>query len=233
MTDDQHGAVQATYPDPNRVQAVAGRLADLRRTLSDHGGDNVEIVAVTKGFGVEAVHAAHAVGLLTVGENYAQELVAKATAEPAPNVTWHFIGQLQSNKIADLAPHVGLWQAVDRLKIGQRIARHQPGGRVLVQLRPAEAPSDGPKGGCPAAELPILVDDLRALGLSVDGVMTVGVQGDLDATRRAFELATELSERHDLPIRSFGMSADLAEAIDCGSTMLRVGTALFGPRPPR
>jgi len=179
------------------------------------------------------VRVAHLAGLTQIGENYAQELIAKATELESLGLEWHAIGQLQSNKIRPLAAHVGLWQSVDRLKIGRRIAEHQPGAEVLVQLQPRDVPADGPKGGCRPEDAAQLVSDLRALGLVVSGVMTVGVNGDRQGSIRAFADARSLADEFDLPHRSYGMSGDLEDAVDQGSTMVRLGTALFGARPPR
>lgn len=217
---------------------VARRLEQLRNELSDAGGDHVELVAVTKGFGRDAIDAALACGLTVLGENYAQELVAKAEeiAEhvladaPSAQPVWHFIGQLQSNKIASLAPHVGVWQSVDRLKLGNRIATHAPGSRVLVQVNVTGEPQ---KAGCEPEGVTALVSQLRELGLDVNGLMTVGRQGDEAQTRSAFEDLSRLADALELPTRSMGMSGDFVAAVAAGSTMVRIGSRLFGERPPK
>lgn len=212
---------------------VEERLESVRGRIQRAGGTHVKILAVTKGFGPDAVRAASAVGLTAVGENYGQELVTKAEALSDLDITWHAIGQLQSNKVKLLASHVGVWQSVDRLKVGQRIAQHQPAAQVFVQLRPTDVSEDGPKAGCRLDDAPALIADLQSLGLTVQGVMTVGVNGDREATKRSFVDACALAEEFSLPERSFGMSGDLEDAVELGSTMVRLGTALFGPRPDR
>jgi len=215
---------------------VAQRLDQLRNDLDAIGGDHVEIVAVTKGFGPDAAQAAITCGLTVLGENYAQELVAKAEhllaagegREMAPD--WHFIGHLQSNKVASLAPHVAVWQSVDRLKLGTRIAAQSPGSVVYVQVNVTDEPQ---KAGCQPHEVGRLVADLKSLDLDVQGLMTVGRQGDVAETRSAFDHLVSLADDLELPTRSMGMSADYAVAVAAGSTMVRIGSKLFGPRPPK
>ena len=223
-------------PDPKLITARAARLAEL---LTQLGRPDATILPVTKSLPIEIAIAARDAGFAAVGENRADEVVAKATewqrrhddgqVGAAPD--WHFIGQIQSNKVAALAPHIAVWQSVDRLKIGRRIATHQPGGVVFIQMRPAALGGDTNKGGCPPADVPALADQLRGLGLAVDGIMTVGVIGDDVATAEAFADAVALADGLDLEQRSFGMSADLALAAAAGTTMVRIGTALVGARP--
>jgi pyridoxal phosphate enzyme (YggS family) len=217
-----------TPPDED---TVAGRLKRLRARLEAAGGSQVEVLAVTKGFDHRAVVEARAVGLEDVGENYAQELLAKvAHLEGQPPVRWHFIGRLQRNKVRDLAPHVWCWQSVDRVELGREIARWAPGARVLVQVNPTD---EEQKGGVALDAAADLVAELRALDLAVEGVMAVGPHGPPDAARAPFEQVVGLADALDLPVRSLGMSGDLEVAVAAGSTMVRIGTDLFGPRPPR
>jgi pyridoxal phosphate enzyme (YggS family) len=216
---------------------VADRAEAVRERIRRAGGDpdQVRLLAVTKGFDAAAVRAALAAGLLDVGENYAQELLAKAealatagAAEARPAPRWHFVGRLQSNKIRKLAPYVDLWQSVDRLTLGTEIARRAPGAAVLAQVNLTDETT---KGGCPPAELPGLLDGLRALELDVRGLMTVGPLDAPETARPAFRELRRLSDEHGLAERSMGMSEDLEVAVEEGTTMVRVGTALFGPRP--
>ena len=188
------------------------------------------IVAVTKGFGPDAVAAAVAAGVEDVGESYAQELLAKAEAGTAAPSRWHFVGRLQANKVRSLAGTVALWQSVDRSRVVDEVARRAPGARVLVQVDVSGEPS---KGGCPPAEVPALVERASAAGLEPAGLMAVGPLGPPEDARPGFRAVTALADRLGLPVRSMGMSADLEVAVQEGSTMVRVGTALFGPRPPR
>ena len=123
----------STSPPSFASDEVARRLHAVRQRIERAGGDpdRVRVIAVTKGFGIDAVRAALDAGLHDVGENYAAELVAKASdPDPLPpGVVWHFLGAVQRNKVAQLAPIVGLWQSVAREAEGARIARFAPAGR--------------------------------------------------------------------------------------------------------
>lgn len=215
---------------------VAARLAAVRRRIAGAGGDpaGVTVVAVTKGFGDDAVAAAVGAGLLDVGENYAAALLARvrsptlAALDPAPR--WHFLGGVQRNKVAGLAPVVGCWQAVDREVEGATIARHGPGASVLVQVNLSGEPQ---KEGCTWGEAPAIVAALRRLDLDVTGVMGVGPAGDPEAARPLFRRLAELAADLRLGTVSMGMTGDLEVAVQEGATMVRVGEALFGPRPVR
>lgn len=211
---------------------MAERLAVIRRRIEQAGADpdRVGIVAVTKGFGPDAVAQALQAGLTDVGENYAQELLAKAGAAAGRPVRWHFIGRLQRNKVRKLAPLVHLWQSVDRIELGREIARHAPGAAVLVQV---DAAGEERKGGCAPSDVAALVSALRDEGLDVHGLMAIGPAGEPGAARRGFRLVADLAEDLDLHLRSMGMSGDLEVAVSEGANMVRLGTALFGNRPPR
>ncbi|MGO8873325.1 MAG: YggS family pyridoxal phosphate enzyme [Acidimicrobiales bacterium] len=220
--------------DPARFEAG---LEDVRRRIDGGSADpaSVTLVAVTKGFTVAAVAAALAAGLPDIGENYADELVAKAAALPAGECggvlpTWHFLGAVQRNKVARLAPLVTWWQGLRRVEEGRAIARHRPGSTVLVQVDVAGLPG---RGGCSPDEVVDLVAALRDEDLRVAGLMAVGPPGPPEAARPGFALVSRLADSLDLPVRSFGMSDDLEVALSEGSTMLRVGRALFGERVPR
>jgi PLP dependent protein len=184
------------------------------------------VVGVTKGFGPEAVSAARQAGLTDLGENYAAELEAKA-AGAGDGVVWHFLGAVQRNKVAQLAPLVGMWQSVAREAEGARIARFAPAARVLVQVETTGLPG---RNGCPPDEVGELVPRLADLGLDVRGLMTVAAPGDA-AAREAFATLARLADRFGLEERSMGMSDDLEAAVAAGSTMVRIGRALFGARP--
>jgi pyridoxal phosphate enzyme (YggS family) len=186
---------------------------------------------VTKGFGSEAVAAAVAAGCRAIGENYAQELVAKAPAARAAGVAVHFIGQLQTNKVRQLAGLVDVWESVDRARLVTELARRAPGARVLVQV---DTTGEEGKAGCPIADVPALVRAAADAGLAVAGLMTVGpTEGGPEAARPGFRAVRALVDELGLTICSMGMTADLDVALEEGTTEIRVGTALFGPRPPR
>lgn len=213
---------------------VAERVAVVRERIADAGGDPdaITLVAVTKGFGPEVALAAAEAGLVDLGENYAQELVAKAPvlADAGHRVRWHAIGRLQRNKVRTLAATVSLWQTVDRADLGLEIARRAPGAAVLVQVNVSD---ESQKGGCAPGETTELVARLVDAGLDVQGLMTVGRTGTPQEAVGGFELLSTLADRLALPVRSMGMSGDLEVAVAAGSTMVRVGAALFGPRPSR
>lgn len=260
MTD----APPPTVPSPDEV---ATRAEAVRARIRRAGGDpaRVRLVAVTKGFDAPVARVAREAGLTDLGENYAQELLAKQAAlagedaaSDAPEgergqqaegegrdrrrvregqgeggggaggVRWHFIGRLQSNKVRKVAPYVHLWQSVDRLGLGEEIARRAPGAAVLVQVN---STGEATKGGCAPGELPGLVEALAGLGLDVRGLMTVGPLDEPEAARPAFRELRRLADGLGLAERSMGMSDDLEVAVEEGSTMVRVGSALFGPRP--
>jgi hypothetical protein len=204
------------------------RLGRVRERIADAGGDpeRIALVAVTKGHPATVVDAALAAGLADLGESYAQELVAKANAVEEP-VRWHFIGGLQRNKVRSIAPFVHLWQSVDRLSLAAEIARRAPGAAVLVQVNVAGLEH---QGGCPPARVASVVEGCTDLGLDVRGLMAIGPQGAADVVQAAFRQVRELADQLGLAERSMGMSGDLEAAIAEGSTMVRVGTDLFGPR---
>lgn len=209
---------------------VAARLADVRERIRGAGGDpaRVRVVAVTKGLGVEAVAAAVAAGLADVGENYAGELAAKMAAAADLPVRWHFLGHVQRNKVRRIAAGVHLWQGVDRLAAGEEIARRRPGAAVLVQVNLTGAPG---RNGCRWEEAPELAAALARLGLDVRGLMGVGPAGDPEDARPLFRRLARLAGSLGLAEVSMGMSGDLEVAVQEGATMVRLGTALFGPRP--
>jgi hypothetical protein len=195
------------------VEVVAERIAKAGADPS-----TVRVVAVTKGFGPEAVGTAVSVGLLDMGENYAQELLAKAALAP-PGVRWHFLGALQRNKLARLAPHVHLWHGLDSVAGASALARRRPAAAVLVQVRVA-------------AEVPGLVESARSVGLDVRGLMAVGrAHAARDEARRSFRDVALLAGALGLSELSMGMSADFELAVAEGATIVRLGRALFGPRP--
>jgi PLP dependent protein len=211
------------------AEQVAERLAEMRGRIEAAGGDPgaITVVAVTKEQGVDAVEAALAVGLREIGENRADELSEKAAALPAGSAHWHYLGRVQRNKVGRLAPHVHLWQAVDRSAAGEEIARRAPGAGALVQVNVSGEPQ---KHGCRPEDAGALVDGLRSLGLDVRGLMAVGPAGPPEAARPGFRLLRALADDLGLPERSMGMTDDLEIAVQEGTTMVRIGRALFGPR---
>jgi hypothetical protein len=222
---------------------LAARIAAVHQRIAAAGGDPaaVQLIAVTKGFGVDVVRDALGHGLFDIGESYAQEMAAKVdeldadtaagTAGDGPppvEPRWHFIGRLQRNKVRKIAPFVTLWHSVDRLSLGAEIAQRAPGAAVLAQVGLTGEES---KGGCPESRLHALLDGLTDLGLAVRGLMTIGPLGPAEDARPVFRKLRQLADRYDLVECSMGMSADLEVAVEEGSTMVRLGSALFGTRP--
>jgi pyridoxal phosphate enzyme (YggS family) len=225
------------FPDLETLMARRSLLFDR---IADAGGspERVEILAVTKRFPVEAVGLAMAAGFRSVGENYAQELIEKAAAfsvlaesaatgsgHPVP--AWHMIGGLQRNKVKKLAGVVSVFQTIDRIELALEVAKRAPETSVYVQVNTT---SEDQKSGCAPASTGELVVACRAEGLEVSGLMTIGPTDGSDPTS-AFEALRALADATGVPGLSMGMSSDLEAAIRCGSTMIRVGSALFGPRP--
>jgi uncharacterized pyridoxal phosphate-containing UPF0001 family protein len=208
---------------------VAARLSALRLRIEDAGRDpaHVRIVAVTKGFDESTPAAALAVGLVDVGENYADELIAKASSELAPEVTWHMLGAIQRRKTKALASVVGCWQTLSRTEEVDGLARYAPGAQVFVQVETTGLPG---RNGCGPRSTPELVADAHRAGLTVRGLMTIGPPDDPEGAQRGFELVASLARDLGLEELSMGMSDDLDIALRAGTTMLRVGRGLFGPR---
>ena len=212
---------------------VGNRLSEVQERITSAGGDPsaLTIVAVTKGFGPDAVEAALAAGLLDIGENYGQELSDKARRVARPDVRWHYLGSIQRNKVKLIAAVVGvagLWEAVDRLAAGVAIVRHSPGAKALVQVNTS---GEATKSGCRPDAAPELVDRLVSAGLDVRGLMTIGQPGPPELSRPGFAALRDLADRLGLVECSMGMTGDLEVAVSEGATIVRVGTALFGPRP--
>lgn len=208
---------------------VAANLERVRDRIGSAGGDpsRVRIVAVTKGHGADAIRAALAAGLVDIGENYAQELLVKADEIADGEPRWNFIGQVQRNKVRQIAHLVRVWQSVDRLRVGEEISKRSAGAEVLVEVNLTDDPA---RGGARPGLVPGLVEGLRDLELQVRGLMAVGLTGPAEAVRGGFRTVRALADDLGLPERSMGMSGDLELAIQEGATMVRVGSALFGAR---
>jgi pyridoxal phosphate enzyme (YggS family) len=220
MSDVRAGAVAAN------VQAVRDRIATAA-TRAGRDPSAITLVAATKTVPVDVVAAAVAAGVGDLGENRAQELLAKApvlVSDEPPR--WHFIGALQRNKVRGLAPWVHLWQSVDREALGVEIAKHAPGAHVLVEVNVDHEPT---KSGCAPEEVARLVDSLTGIGLLVDGLMAVPPEAD--EPRRWFAQLADLAARVGVQELSMGMTQDFEIAIEEGATVVRVGRALFGSRP--
>jgi pyridoxal phosphate enzyme (YggS family) len=208
-------------------------LAERLRRVRAGIPPGVTLVAVSKTHPPETVREAYFAGQRDFGENYAQEWRRKAEAlGDLPDLVWHFIGSLQTNKVRLLAGAVRWIHTVDREELALEISRRsvQKGAvtRVLLEVNVA---GEGTKSGCAPEAVPRLVSVVRALpGLELRGLMCIPpAEGDPRPHFRALRaMARELS----LPDLSMGMSGDWEAAIAEGSTLVRIGTAIFGPRPP-
>lgn len=195
--------------------------------------ESVKLIAVSKTHGAETVREAYAAGQRHFGENYAQEFAAKADAlTDLPDIVWHFIGHLQTNKAKLVAKRAHVVHTVDRIELAKELSKRvRNEGRTAIDvLLEVNAGGEEQKHGCTEADLPELIAGVRAQeALELRGLMTVP-PNDEAATKAAFESLARLAKVYDLPDLSMGMSQDLERAIAAGATMIRVGTALFGAR---
>jgi pyridoxal phosphate enzyme (YggS family) len=222
---------------PAALQSVVRRIAAAAE-IAGRDPAHVRLLAVSKQQPAERVRAAAAAGQREFGENYAQEGLAKIAALHELALTWHFIGRLQSNKTRDVAQHFQWVHTVDRARIAERLGAHRPPLapplQVLLQVCLADEPG---KGGCRPDELPALAAAVaRVQGLELRGLMcipppAIGLEAQRAPFRRLRDLFDDLNAAgHALDTLSMGMSDDLEAAILEGATIVRVGTAIFGPR---
>lgn len=226
-----------------RFRNVRSRI-DRACARCGRNSTEVQLLAVSKQQDAAAIRSLHALGQRAFGENRLQEALQKQELLDDLDLTWHFIGPVQSNKTRDIASRFSWVQSVDREKILRRLDAQRPAERgrldVCLQVNIDEEPQ---KAGARPEQVP----DLAALAatlprLRLRGLMCLPALTDDEArTRDSFErlaaLAADLVENlgeaaRDLDTLSMGMSRDLETAIACGSTMVRVGTDLFGPRTP-
>lgn len=218
------------------IAVIEHRLTDAC-TRANRARANVTLIAVSKMRGPDVIRAASAAGVTHVGENYLQEAEEKQDALADLPLSWHFIGPIQSNKTRAIAARFDVVHSVDRERIARRLSDQRPRDRgplpVFLQVNIDDEPS---KTGVDADGFPALVDAALGLpGIAVAGIMVIPRPGDLQRTREAFERTAMLAAQLPPGRRglSMGMSADVELAIECGATHVRIGTALFGPRPPR
>jgi hypothetical protein len=215
-------------------QRIAAACAAAGRDVNE-----VTLLPVSKTFGPEAVREAHAAGERAFGENYIQEAVEKQALLAELQLQWHCIGPIQSNKTRLVAAHFAWAQSVDRLKIAQRLAEQRPAElpplNVCIQVNIDGGPTKS--GVLPAEALALAREIVRLPRLVLRGIMTIpepaeSFEAQVAVHRRARALFDQLREA-GLPLDtlSMGMTGDLEAAVHAGSTMLRVGTAIFGGRP--
>ena len=223
--------------------AQVGRDANIftRAPPCGQAASGVTLLAVSKTFAASSVRAAHAAGQQAFGENYVQEALAKieALADLRATLEWHLIGPLQANKTRAVAAQFDWVHSIDRLKIAQRLAEQRPPGLPPLELcLQVNVSGEASKSGCAPEAALALARAVHALPrLRLRGFMGMPEPGiGAEATRAQYAALAALMQaaQRELPgldTLSMGMSDDLEIAIACGSTMVRVGTALFGPRP--
>ena len=234
----------------DHLAEIRARMASATARAAAHSGrqpTGVTLVAVSKGHPVAAVHSGLAAGLRDFGENYLKEALPKMAADRRAAV-WHFIGRIQSNKTREIAVNFDWAQTVTSARIAERLSAQRPHHgeplQVCIQLesgalRPAdEGPAEPGHAGCSRTGVPALADLIARLPrLRLRGLLLLPRAGlDADALRAEFRAARTLLDEliargHVLDTLSMGMSDDFEMAIEEGSTMIRIGTALFGKRP--
>ena len=225
---------------PGNLQHVRARIATACQRAG-RGVEEVTLLAVSKTFGADAVRAAAAAGQRAFGENYIQEGVEKIAALRDLGLTWHCIGTIQSNKTRLVAEHFDWVHTVDRLKIAERLSAQRPADRpplnVCIQVN---IDGGANKSGVAPGEALALARAVAALPqLKLRGLMSIPeIAPDFEAARAVHAGARALFDQFNadglgLDTLSMGMSDDLEAAIAAGSTMVRIGTAIFGSRAPK
>jgi pyridoxal phosphate enzyme (YggS family) len=220
------------------IQALRAEITGAA-AAAHRSDDCITVVAVSKGHAAERLRAAAAVGVRNFGESYLQEALPKIDALRDLGLTWHFIGRIQSNKSAAIAGGFDWVHGIDRLRIAERLSAQRPHYaaplQVCIQVR---LPGDDAKAGVEPEAAMQLVQSVRQLPrLTLRGLMCIlpaglGVAGN----QHAFQAVAQLRERINraggtaLDTLSMGMSSDYREAIQQGATLLRIGSAIFGPR---
>ena len=221
------------------LQAVTAQLVAAARNAGREPPE-IALLAVSKTISPDTVMEAHAAGQRAFGENYLQEALDKMAAlkDRAPDIEWHFIGPIQSNKTRPIAENFAWVHSVDRLKVAERLSVQRPAAlaplNICIQVNVS---GEASKSGCTPHDLSALAQAVAGLpGLKLRGLMTIPEPAATEAEqRRPLRALRELAERLRadglaLDTLSMGMSADLAAAIAEGATMVRIGTAIFGER---
>ena len=231
------GRAAPAAPPGHPAEAVA---ASVRRAAVDAGRspESVRLVAVSKTRSLDEVRTAAGAGTTDFGENFLQDALPKVRALETPGITWHFIGAIQSNKTRDIARHFQWVHTLDRPRIAERLHRHRgdlPPLDVCIQVN---VDAEAGKAGVSPDGIGELVEAVHALDhLRLRGLMAIpALRDDPEETRPSFARMRELFEAHAAKggdhwdTLSMGMTADYAIAIQEGSTCVRIGTAIFGPR---
>jgi pyridoxal phosphate enzyme (YggS family) len=223
----------------DKLQQVRARIVTAC-TAAGRDPASVRLLAVSKTFPAEAVREARAAGQIAFGENYVQEGVGKieALADLRAGLEWHCIGPLQSNKTRPVAAHFDWVHSIDRLKIAERLAEQRPAELPPLQVcLQVNVDAGANKSGVPPAEALALARAVAALPrLRLRGLMAIPEPApDFETQQALFLRAAAVFEEMrgaglEVDTLSLGMSADLEAAIAAGSTMVRIGTAIFGAR---
>jgi PLP dependent protein len=218
------------------LAAVKARI-DAACARAGRAPESVRLLAASKFQSTAAIREAYQAGQREFGENYVQELVEKAAElSDLPDLRWHLIGRLQTNKVKDVVKLDCAVQTLDSLRLCEALAQRadSAGKRISVYLQ-VNISDEPQKAGVSVAELPQLAAAVRAhSSLTLRGLMAIPRPSDDEAENRAaFRRMRELAEALGVAELSMGMSDDLELAIEEGATTVRVGTALFGPRPPQ
>ena len=231
LAQDLRTRYQAILGSAHEAAIAAGRLPNT-----------VRVLAVSKTQPIETIHAALEAEITAFGENYAQEFKDKASRLTSDALTaeWHFIGHLQTNKVKMIAPYVSCIHSVDSARLAQEISKAASAlGRTIDVLLQVNTSGEESKSGCEPHEIYALAEAaLKEPNIRVRGLMTIAAfSDDAEFVRPMFRLLRSLRDelRTRFPEASFdelsmGMSGDYAAAIQEGSTMIRVGTAIFGER---
>ena len=222
------------------AQATQSRIAQACRAAS-RSVDSVTLLAVSKGQSSAAIDSAARVGIENFGENFLQESLPKIEALKGRELTWHFIGRLQANKTRAVAENFAWVHAVDRIKIAERLSAQRPSHaaplNVCLQLHVG---GEASKGGVEAAEIAPIAMAIRELpSIKLRGLMCMppaetDIQRQREWFRETRQVFDYLNERGlGLDTLSMGTSSDFEAAIAEGATIVRVGTAIFGPRSPQ
>lgn len=223
---------------PRRAEGLARVRERLGRAAEAAGRDpsSITLVAVSKLQPEEAIRAAYGQGVRDFGESYAQELRAKGEAlADLEDIRWHFIGHLQRNKVRQVAGRLAMLQTLDSPRLVEELGKRLSGEPLDVLLE-VSLVGEASKSGCAPEELPALLDAARSEpALRVRGLMAIPPwEAEPEEARRYFVALRELRDRLGgaalLPELSMGMSGDFEVAVEEGATIVRVGTAIFGPR---
>jgi PLP dependent protein len=216
------------------LERVRERIARAAERAGRRAED-VLLIGVSKMVDAERVRQALAAGLPALGENRVQEAGPKIALVGRP-VPWHLIGHLQTNKVKDALATFDVIQSIDRLEVARECERRAAGdGRPIDVLLEVNVAGEATKGGFTPEAVPAALDALASMAhLKVRGLMAIPpIVERAEDSRPAFRALRALAERHRLGELSMGMSGDFEVAIEEGATIVRVGTAIFGPRPAR